>query len=121
MAKVLIIDDEPSIRALLRTILTGSGHRVTEAASGPEGLQFATSVTPDVIVLDVMLPGMDGIEVFERLRKADATKGIPVIVVTASEHGEDTLRIQVGVSNIFRKPFEPEVLVARIEEIVGGA
>lgn len=116
MARILIIEDEPQIRRLLRLSFEAAGHRVSEGGTGEEGLALASGV--DLVVLDVMLPKMSGIEVFERLRKAAGTKDIPVIVLTASDRAQDTLRWDVGMENVFAKPFDPEALVVRATEIL---
>lgn len=119
--KVLIVEDEPDIRKLIRTAFELAGHRVTEASTGEEGLMMAAGGRPDLIILDVMLPGMSGGQVLERLQRAADTSRIPVIVVTASGQAFDTLMWQVGPDNTFAKPFDTDDLVARAAEILGNA
>lgn len=119
MARILIVEDEPDIRALLKRSLELEGHRVSEATKGEDGLMMASSGAPDLIILDVMLPGMSGGEVIERLRKAIDTSRIPVILITASSQAEESLRWQVGTANTFGKPFIPEEVVDRVAAILG--
>lgn len=121
MGKVLIVEDEPDIRRFIKTALELAGHRVSEAKTGEEGLLMAAGGNPDVIILDIMLPGMGGGEVLQRLRKAADTTSIPVIVVTASPRAAESLQWEVGTANTFTKPFHPDQLTKRVAEILSSA
>src|SRR5690606_17230254 len=97
---VLVVDDEPRNRALLRELLEGEGHEVAEAANGPTGLSTATELLPDAILLDAMMPLLDGFEVCRRLKSSSATAAIPVIMVTSlSERGERLRGIRAGATD----------------------
>ncbi len=112
-AKILVIDDEPSILNLVSAYLVKEGYQVLTAADGPGGLALARSEKPDLVVLDVMLPGMDGIELLTRLRReSDAY----VILLTArSEETDKIVGLSVGADDYVTKPFSPRELVARIK------
>lgn len=108
MARVLIVDDEPGIRELCRVNLALAGHEVVEAADGSEGLKQAAAMRPDVILLDVLMPGMSGWEVLEQLRADEATKSIPVVMLTALNSEDDQIRAwEGGVVDYLTKPFNP--------------
>lgn len=111
--KILVIDDEPSILNLVSAYLVKEGYQVLTAADGPGGLALARAEKPDLVVLDVMLPGMDGIELLTRLRReSDAY----VILLTArSEETDKIVGLSVGADDYVTKPFSPRELVARIK------
>jgi len=114
-ASILIIEDDPDIRELIGYNLGKDGYTVIQAATGEEGLKLAGQSNPDVIVLDVMLPGMDGLDVLRRLKNDSALYRIPVILSTAK--GEDTdvvAGLELGADDYVTKPFSPKVLIARI-------
>jgi len=112
-AKILVVDDEQSILALVSAYLRREGYEVYTAPDGPSGLQAARAFKPDLVVLDVMLPGMDGIEVLARLRReSDAY----VIMLTAkSEETDKIVGLSVGADDYVTKPFSPRELVARVK------
>jgi two-component system alkaline phosphatase synthesis response regulator PhoP len=111
--KVLVIDDESSIVNLVTSYLRPEGYEVYTAGDGPSGLQAARTYTPDLIVLDVMLPGMDGIEVLTRLRRES---DVYVILLTArTEETDKIIGLSVGADDYVTKPFSPRELVARIK------
>jgi len=112
-AKILVVDDEQSILDLLTAYLRREGYEVHTALDGLSGLQAARAYKPDLIVLDVMLPGMDGIEVLTRLRReSDAY----VIMLTAkSEETDKIVGLSVGADDYVTKPFSPRELVARVK------
>jgi two-component system, OmpR family, alkaline phosphatase synthesis response regulator PhoP len=112
-AKILVVDDEQSILDLVTAYLRREGYEVYTAQDGPSGLQAARAFKPDLIVLDVMLPGMDGIEVLTRLRReSDAY----VIMLTAkSEETDKIVGLSVGADDYVTKPFSPRELVARVK------
>jgi len=112
---VLIIDDELQIRRLLRVALEGNGYRVTEAASGQEGLVEAAQRRPDVIVLDLGLPDMDGVTVLTRLREWSQT---PVLVLSVREGEEDKVSaLDHGADDFVTKPFSTAELLARLRVV----
>jgi CheY-like chemotaxis protein len=115
-ATILVCDDDPSLRELVRAVL-GSRYRFVEAADGTEALTLAREDRPDLIVLDVMLPGLSGIEVLEELRSTDSLKEIPVVVITAWSHAE--IEVQVaGADRFVSKPFDPDELSSAVEELL---
>jgi len=112
-AKILIIDDESSIHNVLSAYLKAEGYEFQSAYDGPSGLGAARSFKPDVIVLDVMLPGMDGIELLANLRRES---NVYVIMLTArSEETDKIVGLSVGADDYLTKPFSPRELVARIK------
>ncbi len=112
-AKVLIIDDEPSVLNLLSAYLRPEGFEVYTAADGPSGLRAARVYKPDLIVLDLMLPGMDGLEVLNRLRR---DSNVYVILLTArTEETDKIVGLSIGADDYVTKPFSPRELVARIK------
>lgn len=113
MVKILIIDDEPSITKLVTAYLKPEGYEVYTAADGNSGLKAARAYTPDLIILDLMLPGMDGIEVLSRLRRES---DVYVIMLTArSEETDKVIGLSIGADDYVTKPFSPRELVARIK------
>ena len=112
MAHVLVVDDDPKIRDLLRLYLVREGHRVTPAGDGEAALAAARSGRPDLVVLDVMLPGMDGVEVCRRLRDESS---VPVILLTARTGDSDkVIGLDAGADDYVVKPFSPRELMARV-------
>jgi two-component system alkaline phosphatase synthesis response regulator PhoP len=113
MTKILVIDDEPSIVNLVSAYLKPEGYEVYTASDGLAGLKAARAYNPDLIVLDLMLPGMDGIEVLTRLRRES---NIYVILLTArTEETDKIVGLSVGADDYVTKPFSPRELVARIK------
>jgi len=111
--KILVVDDEQSILDLVTAYLRQEGYEVYTAMDGPGGLQAAHVFKPDLIVLDVMLPGMDGIEVLTRLRRES---DVYVIMLTArSEETDKIIGLSVGADDYLTKPFSPRELVARVK------
>jgi DNA-binding response OmpR family regulator len=119
MTTVLVIDDEAPIRLLCRVNLEAEGMRVLEAADGPTGLGVAREERPDVILLDVMMPGLDGWRVAEHLLEDDATKDIPIIFLTARAEFRDRARgLDIGGVDYITKPFNPVELAAIVTELL---
>jgi DNA-binding response OmpR family regulator len=119
-ARVLCIDDEKEIIDLIRLILNRKGYEVVGAIGGEEGLAKARSWKPDLVLLDLMMPDMDGWEVFHRIRADEALAGIPVIVVTARAQSIDrVLGLHVArVNDYISKPFTPQDLVESVERVL---
>ena len=118
---ILCIEDEREMIDLIRIILEKRGFEVKGALSGEEGLKLAREEKPDLILLDLMMPGMDGWEVYRQLKNDDALKDIPVIVVTAKSQGIDkVLGLYIAkVDDYISKPFGPNELVESINKILG--
>ena len=113
MAKILVIDDEPSIVNLVTAYLKPEGYEVITAADGPSGLKAAHAFKPDLIILDIMLPGMDGMELLSRLRRESA---VYVILLTArTEETDKIVGLSVGADDYVTKPFSPRELTARVK------
>jgi two-component system alkaline phosphatase synthesis response regulator PhoP len=113
MTKILIVDDEPSIITLVSAYLKPEGYEVLTASDGPTGLKMAKAYKPDLVVLDLMLPGMDGIEILTRLRRES---DVYVILLTArTEETDKIVGLSVGADDYVTKPFSPRELVARIK------
>ncbi|MGD0173692.1 MAG: response regulator [Anaerolineales bacterium] len=119
-ARILCIDDEKEIIDLIRLILARKGYDVEGAISGEEGLAKARSWKPDLILLDLMMPDVDGWEVFHRIRADESLAGIPVIVVTARAQSIDrVLGLHVArVNDYISKPFTPQDLVESVERVL---
>jgi two-component system, OmpR family, phosphate regulon response regulator PhoB len=121
-ADVLIVEDEPDIRNLVVHHLTRDGFRCRVAASGPEALARVRTATPDLVVLDLMLPEMDGLEVCRRLRADSATAAIPIIMLTAKADEVDrVVGLEMGADDYVAKPFSPKELVARVRAVLRRA
>jgi len=120
MTKVLVIDDEAPIRLLCRVNLEAEGMNVIEAADGPSGLDKAREEGPDVILLDVMMPGLDGWRVAEQLLEDERTVGIPIIFLTARAEFRDRARgLDIGGIDYVTKPFNPLELAPLVEGLLG--
>ncbi|HEX6130892.1 MAG TPA: response regulator [Actinomycetota bacterium] len=121
MARVLVIDDDQDIGWLVRRMVEARGHDVVVREDGLRGLAAAQRQRPDVIVLDLMMPVMDGHGVLDELRDDDRTRAIPVVVLTAvalteaREHAE-----RAGAARFITKPFEPDDLLDAIDALVAG-
>jgi DNA-binding response OmpR family regulator len=119
MARILVVDDEPDVLLLCRVNLQHAGHEVLEASDGERGLALAFAEVPDAIVLDLMLPLMDGYGVLDRLLEDDRTRGIPVLVLTAKAQREDRVRCwEQGASEYMVKPFSPAALSAALMQLI---
>jgi phosphate regulon transcriptional regulator PhoB len=119
---VLIVEDEPDIRNLIVHHLTRDGFRCRVAASGPEALSRVRAGVPDLVVLDLMLPDMDGLEVCRRLRADPATASIPIIMLTARADEVDRIvGLEMGADDYVAKPFSPKELVARVRAVLRRA
>jgi phosphate regulon transcriptional regulator PhoB len=117
--RVLIVEDEPDIRDLLVFHLEREGYQVTKSKTGPEALRSARSSPPDLVLLDIMLPEMDGLEVCRRLRQDPATQGLPIVMLTArGDEVDRILGLELGADDYVVKPFSPRELVARIRAVL---
>jgi DNA-binding response OmpR family regulator len=119
VTRVLVIDDEAPIRLLCRVNLEAEKMEVLEAADGPSGLAQATKHRPDVILLDVMMPGLDGWRVAERLLEEDSTAEIPIIFLTARAEFRDRARgLDIGGVEYITKPFNPVELAPTVRNLL---
>jgi len=118
MSTVLIVDDSPSARETLLAALDGHGYQLVTAENGSEALQIANQIRPDVILLDVMMPGMDGFEVCQRIRSMPALAEVPVVLLTALDDHASLLRgLEAGADDFFSKPIERKELLVRVRTI----
>lgn len=119
MGRVLVVDDEPDVLLLCRLNLRQRGHELLEASDGGRALELAREGHPDVIVLDLMMPGMNGYQVLEALQRDDATSGIPVLVLTAKSLRADRERSHgLGAAAFLTKPFLPSELCEMVDSLV---
>ena len=122
-ARVLVVDDDPTIAEVVGDYLRDAGLESRHAADGPSGLSLAEAWQPDIVVLDLMLPGIDGLEVYRRLRTAqDGQLPVPVIMLTAL--GEETERVrglETGADDYVTKPFSPRELTLRVQAVLRRA
>jgi len=112
---ILVVEDEEDIQEVVRYNLLKEGYKVTCAGTGEEALKVARAEVPDLVLLDLMLPGLDGLEVCRQLRKDPGTDSIPIIMLTAKGEESDIVAgLELGADDYVTKPFSPKVLVARI-------
>jgi len=117
---VLVADDDEDILGLVAFRLEQSGYEVAAAKDGEEALRLARELSPALVVLDVMMPRLDGYEVTRRLRDDEATRRIPVILLTARAQEADVARgFESGADDYLRKPFSPRELAARVQAVLG--
>jgi two-component system phosphate regulon response regulator PhoB len=120
--KILIAEDEKDVRALVCTALRNAGFFPIEASNGPGALETARKQIPELIVLDLMLPGMHGLDVCKALKIAPETKGIPIIMLTAkAEEVDRIVGLELGADDYMTKPFSPRELILRIQGILRRA
>ena len=119
MNRILIIEDERDIADLIGFNLTRAGYEVLKAHDGIEGTEIALRERPDLIVLDLMLPGRDGYSVFRELRRDTRTVNIPVVMLTAKAQTEDRIQgLEAGADDYLTKPFSPKELILRVQAIL---
>ena len=117
--KILVVDDDPGNREVLEELLRLRGYPVVTVASGPEALEVARREPPDLVLLDVTMPGMSGYEVCEALRAEPATHLLPIVIVTALEGQEEKIRaIEAGADDFLNKPISPPELIARVKSLL---
>ena len=118
MARILVVDDDPSVRALLRDVLELEGHVVQDVADGYAGLRMTEQHRPDCVVLDVMMPGLDGHAVLQRIRAAEGGLDLPVVMLTAAADDETAWRgWSGGVDHVLGKPFDADELLHLLERL----
>ncbi len=117
---VLIIEDEKLIIVSTQMVLEAAGFRVESATNGEDGIAKAKAHTPHLVLLDIMMPGIDGWETLTRLKRDAATATIPVVIFTAREHSRGHQKsAEMGAADYFRKPFEPDELIELVEKHIG--
>lgn len=117
--RILVVDDESAIRLICRVNLNSAGFKTLEAVDGETGVSLAHSEQPDLILLDIMLPGMDGLKVAERLSAAPETREIPIIFLTARSTAPDELRgHEAGGVAYIAKPFDPILLTETVAAVL---
>lgn len=116
---VLLVDDEPDLVELLQYALEGEGYRVVTASNGTEGLQVAEAERPDLAILDIMMPEMDGIELTQRLREDAQLRLTPILMLTARvEEGDEIAGLDAGADDYVTKPVSPKKLVSRVRAML---
>ena len=116
---ILVVDDEPDISALVAFHLARESYRVRTVADGTEALRAIEAEPPDLVVLDLMLPGMPGLEVLRELRRHPTTEGVPVVLLTARREEQDRLEgLKLGADDYVSKPFSPQELVLRVGAVL---
>ena len=120
-ARILVADDDEVLRRLVTHVLTREGYQVVAAGNGEEVLQHVMARRPDAIILDAMMPGIDGLEVLHALRQGETTKDIPVIMLSARSQERDVVRgFDFGANDYLGKPFKPGELLVRLKRLIGA-
>lgn len=120
--RILVVDDDPDIREFAREHLEGEGFEIEAAASGPEALELATERPPSLVLLDVLMPGMDGLATLRHLRNNVPTANVPVIMLTAKPQAAERVKgLDLGADDYLTKPFDVEELVARVRSVIRRA
>ncbi len=117
--RILVVDDQEDNRRILRDLLTNSSFEVIEARTGEEAITLAEAHTPDLILMDIQLPGIDGYEATRRIKAKPALRATPLIVVTSyALSGDETKAIAAGADAYVSKPFSPRALLAKVREFL---
>lgn len=120
-SRILVCDNEPALRALILAAVSGDGHELHEARDGDESVELARALEPDLIVLDMMMPGRTGLEVLEELRAEARFRETPVIMITARAQASDRLAAaNAGATRFVSKPFSPVELGLIVEELLNA-
>ena len=115
--RILVIEDQEDNRRIVRDLVTASGYELVEATTGEEGIEVAARERPDLILMDIQLPGIDGYEVTRRIKAIPALNHIPIIAVTSyALSGDDKKAFAAGCDGYVTKPFSPRLLLAKIKE-----
>jgi DNA-binding response OmpR family regulator len=113
--RILVVDDDPDIRTILKMILTGGGFEVTLAADGEAGWKSASENPPDLLLTDIMMPGLDGFELLQRVRADPRTRSLPVILLSAKSSSDDVARgVDLGADEYLTKPCPKAELLAKV-------
>ena len=117
--RILVIEDQEDNRRIMRDLLTSVGYEIIEAVTGEDGVTAAASHVPDLILMDIQLPGLDGYEATRRIKANPALQHIPIIAVTSyALSGDDVKAFEAGCNGYVSKPFSPRALLARIREFL---
>ncbi|HET7600205.1 MAG TPA: response regulator transcription factor [Gemmatimonadales bacterium] len=117
--RILVVDDEPDITALVAYHLAKAGYRVSTAANGPDALKAAADERPDLVILDLMLPGMSGYDVLAEMRRREETRDVGVILLTSRQEEQDRIRgLSLGADDYLTKPFSPPELSLRVSAVL---
>ena len=120
--RILVVDDDPQIRRVMRVTLTGQGYEVDDARSGEDALETLREERFDLVLLDMNMPRMSGLELLEAMKKDAAMKKIPVVLVTTEESDEQTQRgLEAGAAAYVKKPFKNEELIAVVQRLTSAA
>lgn len=118
-ATIMVVEDDQDIRELISYNLGKEGYTVVPAESGEQALKLIETTNPDIIILDIMLPGMDGIEVLRNLKQGSRHAAVPVIMATAKSEDSDIITgLELGADDYIAKPFSPKVLIARVRSLL---
>ena len=121
-ARILLVDDEPDLAQMVSVRLKAAGYEVSTAYDGQEALEKVKESRPDLMILDLMLPKLDGCKVCRLLKFDERTRGIPILIFTARAQVEDvTLATECGADSYLTKPFEAKVLLAKLQELLAAA
>src|SRR5215472_15445937 len=118
MSRVLHIEDEPRNRLLVRKLLAADGHEVIDATDGLEGVRFALALRPDLVLVDLNVPGLDGYEVTLRLRSEPSLNGVPIVAITAE--GDRDTSFAVGCDGFLQKPIDARNFARQVASYIGG-
>ena len=117
--RILVVDDHPDNRRILRDLLGSAGFEVLESTTGEEAVTQAAATVPDLILMDIQLPGIDGYEATRRIKASEALRHIPLIVVTSyALSGDDAKALAAGADDYVAKPFSPRAMLAKVREYV---
>ena len=117
--RVLVVDDHEDNRRILRDLLTSAGYEVLEAVTGEQAVAEAEARVPDLILMDIQLPGIDGYEATRRIKANPALRAIPLVVVTSyALSGDDAKALAAGADGYVSKPFSPRAMLAKVRELV---
>lgn len=120
MSKILVVDDEPDVVELVRTILEAEGHDVVATTEGKRALGLMLADPPDLLVLDLMMPELDGFQVLKLMRMDKRTAGVPVVILSARSQAQDQIGgLQLQASAYVCKPFSPKDLLAEVRDLLG--
>ena len=118
--RILMVEDQEDNRRILRDLLTSAGYELIEAVTGEDGVRLAEAHLPDLILMDIQLPGLDGYEATRRIRKNPALARTPIIAVTSyALSGDDAKAMAAGCNAYIAKPFSPRALLAKVREYLG--
>ncbi len=120
MAHILIVDDSPTEIHVLRSILEAEGHQISVAGTGEEAVQVTPQIMPDLILMDIVMPGMNGFQATRQLSKSEVTANIPVIVVTTKDQDTDRMwSLRQGAKDFLTKPVDAEELLTKVNGLLG--